>query len=130
MNWKFWIRHQTDLDTSSILECAAIGEMAGDMDIGENDFTDATGQASTDDERDTELATSEVGGQTNDTENAQVAITSVDPTTGIITNASVTDGGSDKCHWALQRIPLMGASKDTSRRGFGWFREKWFPLTH
>jgi hypothetical protein len=25
----------------------------------------------------------------------------------------------DKCHWALQRIPVMGASKDTSRKVLG-----------
>jgi len=34
------------------------------------------------------------------------------------------------CHWALEKIPLGGASKDTSRSGFGWFCEKWFLLTH
>ena len=33
------------------------------------------------------------------------------------------------CHWALQRRPLVGASKGTSRSGFGWWVRKWSLLT-
>ncbi len=43
---------------------------------------------------------------------------------------AVSGESKDSCHWALEKIPLGGASKDTSRRGFGWFRKKWFRLTH
>jgi ATP-dependent Clp protease ATP-binding subunit ClpA len=35
-----------------------------------------------------------------------------------------------RCHWALEKIPLMGASKDTSRRVTGWLCETWYPLRH
>ena len=49
-------------------------------------------------------------------------------TTATLTSSSPIDGVLG-CHWALERIPLVGASKDT-REGCGSFRDvQWFPLT-